>query len=194
MSVQPNAAAPTSGRGARVAQNQQQAAHAQQVAQQRSEAAATSAAGGTGVADDRVWVACNKCDKWRALPSTVDTKSLPELWLCEYNTHDPSHADCSVPEEAYVQPDAQLKVSVFVVCALSPVSLPPCITAFGGDTRRRAHNPQLTPLPPLLSPFPSPPPRSPSSKCGPSAYVWQTRLRPACHPPPSPVVERGDSM
>lgn len=60
--------------------------------------------------DDRVWVACNRCDKWRALPSTVDAKSLPDVWLCEFNTYDPAHANCDVPEETYVQPDAPLKV------------------------------------------------------------------------------------
>lgn len=30
--------------------------------------------------DDRVWVQCNNCDKWRALPSTVDVDALPDIW------------------------------------------------------------------------------------------------------------------
>lgn len=31
--------------------------------------------------DDRVWVQCETCNKWRALPPTVNTASLPDKWL-----------------------------------------------------------------------------------------------------------------
>jgi hypothetical protein len=72
--------------------------------------ASNLAGGSPEKSDDRVWVACNRCDKWRALPSTVDAKSLPDVWLCEYNTFDLQRNTCDVPEETYVQPDAKLKV------------------------------------------------------------------------------------
>jgi hypothetical protein len=64
--------------------------------------------GSTGI-DDRVWVACNKCDKWRALPSTVDSKALPDIWVCSDNHYDPTHASCDVPEETFKQSDAETK-------------------------------------------------------------------------------------
>ena len=70
---------------------------------------ATTQAQASQKADDRVWVACNRCDKWRALPSKVDVKDLPDVWLCEFNTYDPARASCDVEEEKYVQPDAPLK-------------------------------------------------------------------------------------
>lgn len=111
-------AAVSSGRGARVAQNNinQQA---QQLQARQAAAAASSSSSGT---DDRVWVACNKCDKWRALPSSVDAKTLPDVWLCEYNSYDPTHASCDVPEETYVQPDAQLKVRThYIVSSSTPL-------------------------------------------------------------------------
>jgi len=59
--------------------------------------------------DDRVWVACNKCDKWRSLPPTVDMSSLPDIWTCDMNTYDPSRANCAAEEEKYVQDNAQLR-------------------------------------------------------------------------------------
>ena len=93
-----------SGRGARVAH--QQVVQQEKILQEQAIQKQNS-----GKADDRVWVACDRCSKWRALPSTVKTKELPEIWLCEYNTFDTARNTCDVPEEAYVQPDAQLKVS-----------------------------------------------------------------------------------
>lgn len=46
--------------------------------------------------DDRVWVQCNTCDKWRALPSTVDPALLPDIWFCELNIYDPDRNCCEV--------------------------------------------------------------------------------------------------
>jgi hypothetical protein len=48
------------------------------------------------VEDDRVWVQCNTCDKWRALPNTVDPALLPDIWFCELNTYDDNRNDCEV--------------------------------------------------------------------------------------------------
>ena len=59
--------------------------------------------------DERVWVACNRCDKWRALPCTVDMITLPDIWTCDMNTYDSSHNSCSAEEELYVQDNAQLR-------------------------------------------------------------------------------------
>ena len=46
--------------------------------------------------DDRVWVQCNTCDKWRALPSSVDPALLPDIWYCELNIYDISRNCCEV--------------------------------------------------------------------------------------------------
>lgn len=59
--------------------------------------------------DDRVWVQCNNCDKWRALPSTVDADSLPDIWSCELNIYDPLRNSCDAPEESFKLVDGQLK-------------------------------------------------------------------------------------
>ena len=48
--------------------------------------------------DDRVWVQCNTCDKWRALPKTVDPTQLPDIWYCELNIYDSERNNCNVSE------------------------------------------------------------------------------------------------
>ena len=92
------------GRGARVANLQTQQ-------RQRLEAdlAAQKMRDRENKVDDRVWVCCNKCDKWRALPASTNTKELPDIWICEYNTADPARSTCDDPEEVYVQQDAEVK-------------------------------------------------------------------------------------
>lgn len=50
--------------------------------------------------DNRTWVQCNSCDKWRALPSTVDASTLPEVWTCNLNEWDDLRNTCSAPEES----------------------------------------------------------------------------------------------
>ena len=46
--------------------------------------------------DDRVWVQCNTCDKWRSLPNTVDPTLLPDIWFCELNVYDTERNCCEV--------------------------------------------------------------------------------------------------
>lgn len=46
--------------------------------------------------DDRVWVQCNTCDKWRSLPNTVDPTLLPDIWFCELNVYDSERNCCEV--------------------------------------------------------------------------------------------------
>lgn len=46
--------------------------------------------------DNRVWVQCNTCDKWRALPNTVDPALLPDIWFCELNSYDTDRNCCEV--------------------------------------------------------------------------------------------------
>ena len=53
--------------------------------------------------DDRQWVQCDKCKKWRILPSRVKAASLPDEWYCNLNVYDPKHNDCSVPEQTVKQ-------------------------------------------------------------------------------------------
>jgi len=49
--------------------------------------------------DLRVWVECDKCGKWRALPASVDSSKLPDIWFCELNKYDTKFNSCSKPEE-----------------------------------------------------------------------------------------------
>jgi hypothetical protein len=54
--------------------------------------------------DERVWVQCNTCDKWRALPSTVDPDKLPDIWVCNLNP-DAKRRSCNAAEENYKLPE-----------------------------------------------------------------------------------------
>lgn len=58
--------------------------------------------------DEKVWVQCNTCNKWRSLPCTVDVGELPEIWNCTLNTYDPERNTCDVAEEVYSK-DYKLK-------------------------------------------------------------------------------------
>jgi len=53
--------------------------------------------------EERQWVQCDKCQKWRILPSRMEASSLPDFWECSMNTWDPKHADCSVAEQTLKQ-------------------------------------------------------------------------------------------
>jgi hypothetical protein len=50
------------------------------------------------------WAQCEKCNKWRKLPQHIKSSTLPDKWYCSMNRWDPSHAKCSVPEEADQEP------------------------------------------------------------------------------------------
>ena len=58
--------------------------------------------------DEKVWVQCNACNKWRSLPSIVDVGELPEIWNCALNTYDSERNSCDAPEEVYSK-DYKLK-------------------------------------------------------------------------------------
>lgn len=75
---------------------------------QNSHTLAISQASSDKVAsDNKVWVQCNRCDKWRSLPMTVDPKTLPEVWTCELNIYDPVRMNCDAPEEEYTKEEEQ---------------------------------------------------------------------------------------
>ncbi|KAF4128816.1 CW-type Zinc Finger [Phytophthora infestans] len=50
------------------------------------------------------WAQCEKCNKWRKLPQHIKSSTLPDKWYCSMNHWDPTHAKCSVPEEADQEP------------------------------------------------------------------------------------------
>lgn len=50
-------------------------------------------------AEDENWVKCDRCDKWRLIPSTIDTKDLPDKWFCELNSYDVKRNHCNAPEQ-----------------------------------------------------------------------------------------------
>jgi len=49
--------------------------------------------------DDDHWAQCEKCQKWRILPASVDKDKLPDPWFCEMNTYDPKRNSCEAPEQ-----------------------------------------------------------------------------------------------
>lgn len=44
------------------------------------------------------WVQCDKCKKWRIIPSEV-VGSLPDRWFCENNVWDQKRANCDAPQQ-----------------------------------------------------------------------------------------------
>ena len=70
----------------------------------------------TPLEDDRVWVQCNTCDKWRALPNTVDPVLLPDIWFCELNSYDADRNCCEVRKQIAVP------IVVHVIIFFSPHS------------------------------------------------------------------------
>eukprot|EP00898_Chlorokybus_atmophyticus_P006721 jgi/Chlat1/704/Chrsp104S01209 len=60
--------------------------------------------------DQEKWVQCEKCNKWRQLPSHVHHKDLPGVWHCALNTWDETEASCNVPERSAIyDSDTSLK-------------------------------------------------------------------------------------
>jgi len=45
------------------------------------------------------WVQCDRCLKWRLLPSSVKMENLPERWFCELNVYDSKRNTCDAPEQ-----------------------------------------------------------------------------------------------
>jgi hypothetical protein len=46
------------------------------------------------------WVQCDDCQKWRALPSSINSNSLAENWSCKMNEWDKKHNRCDDVEES----------------------------------------------------------------------------------------------
>lgn len=49
--------------------------------------------------EDERWVQCDRCKKWRLLPSSVRIGDLPERWYCELNIFDPKRNSCNDDEQ-----------------------------------------------------------------------------------------------
>eukprot|EP01038_Epipyxis_sp_PR26KG_P006089 gene6089-8391_t len=45
------------------------------------------------------WVQCNRCSKWRKVPETIKTESLPDIWVCAMNTWSVLYSRCSAKQE-----------------------------------------------------------------------------------------------
>lgn len=68
--------------------------------QPQSTSAALAAAAAAAVAAKKLiqWVQCDKCKKWRKVPSSVDVSRLPSKWFCEMGWG--AHNHCEAPEES----------------------------------------------------------------------------------------------
>ncbi|XWS46703.1 hypothetical protein CRYUN_Cryun14cG0090900 [Craigia yunnanensis] len=61
--------------------------------------AGTSLAAAAPVVIEEHWVCCDKCQKWRLLPISINPDDLPEKWLCTMLNWLPAMNRCSVDEE-----------------------------------------------------------------------------------------------
>ncbi|XWS31681.1 hypothetical protein CRYUN_Cryun23aG0096800 [Craigia yunnanensis] len=61
--------------------------------------AGTSLATAAPVLIKENWVCCDKCQKWRLLPISINPADLPEKWLCSMLNWLPAMNHCSVDEE-----------------------------------------------------------------------------------------------
>ncbi|ETV68052.1 hypothetical protein, variant 1 [Aphanomyces astaci] len=52
------------------------------------------------------WVQCDKCQKWRKLPDSVDVSALPTTWYCRMNKWSRKFNKCSAVEETTTAPAA----------------------------------------------------------------------------------------
>eukprot|EP01084_Bolivina_argentea_P211862 360274_1 len=53
------------------------------------------------------WVQCDKCLKWRRVPTSVPDNELKGEWHCSMNKFDLQRANCNEPEESYDIKEAQ---------------------------------------------------------------------------------------
>lgn len=61
---------------------------------------------------EKNWVQCNRCEKWRSLPLSIDPSSLPDVWTCDLNRYDPDRMFCDAPEEDYSKEEEQHDMSL----------------------------------------------------------------------------------
>mmetsp|Transcript_17948 Transcript_17948/g.36785 ORF Transcript_17948/g.36785 Transcript_17948/m.36785 type:complete len:508 (-) Transcript_17948:295-1818(-) len=68
------------------------------------------------------WVQCERCEKWRSLPSWKATSDLPDKWSCHMNTWDANQSRCDQPELGHSSIEKSTSsANVFVVGALLDV-------------------------------------------------------------------------
>ncbi|KAL4309994.1 hypothetical protein GQ457_01G053600 [Hibiscus cannabinus] len=60
------------------------------------------------------WVCCDKCQKWRLLPISINPSDLPEKWLCSMLNWLPGMNHCSIDEE-------ETSKAVFALYQVPPV-------------------------------------------------------------------------
>jgi hypothetical protein len=67
------------------------------------------------------WVECNKCKKWRKVPSDI-APSLPDVWTCTMNNWNPITNKCIVKEETEESPFFPI---IGLGSEIQPIPLPP---------------------------------------------------------------------
>lgn len=54
-----------------------------------------------GEDEDAEWVQCEKCNRWRKLPTHISSEDVPGKWDCIMNTWDLKYATCAAEEEEW---------------------------------------------------------------------------------------------
>jgi len=66
------------------------------------------------------WVKCDRCDKWRCIPNSIDVDNLPEHWYCELNVNDPKRNNCNAPEQTQEEVAKERRSNKTTALSLSP--------------------------------------------------------------------------
>ena len=100
--------------------------------------AAEAATAAVGVVERVNWVQCNRCQKWRKAPLSIDPETLPDVWHCAMNHWAPHMAKCSIKEEEDEEPDPALATGGFATTLPGHSSLGAVGTGSGGKSRRQS--------------------------------------------------------
>ena len=122
--------------------------------------------------DDSQWVQCDKCKKWRIIP-TIVVASLPTQWFCQNNEWDPKRASCDAPEQTAKQAAKERKRRKKLqrrlrleAAAAENAEMNEITKEKVADTKPRKEERSKSPVPPRgVGPEVSSKPRKPSPSC-----------------------------
>ena len=85
------------------------------------------------------WVCCERCEKWRRLPSRVSASDLPDRWYCDMNDWGDGLDTCEAEEETHPEtpPDEVPKASPTASPAAGPTAPGPDVPDCNACARGR---------------------------------------------------------